>query len=108
MTRGARELLSSEDAELRRQGVARAAAAEADFELVFAALSDDDWRVRKEAVRALCEWELSAARLARLVQLLLPGDHVGQRNAAVQALGAHGKRRSPRSRPFSTNSTPTV
>lgn len=91
MTRGARELLSSEDAELRRQGVARAAAAEADFELVFAALSDDDWRVRKEAVRALCEWELSAARLARLVQLLLPGDHVGQRNAAVQALGAHGE-----------------
>lgn len=87
------ELFRSDDPELRRQAVARAGVGTPsfDFELVFAGLSDVDWRVRKQAVQVLRDGDLSQTQLARLARVLLPGDDVGLRNAAVQAIGAHGE-----------------
>jgi HEAT repeat protein len=87
------KLFDSDDAELRRQAVARARKdrQSAVEDLLFRGLADEDWRVRKEAVAALRERPLSSDLLERLVEALMPGDDVGLRNAAVQALGAHGE-----------------
>jgi HEAT repeat protein len=90
----AERALGSEDPEERRRGVVSiVSAAEADqARLLVVALGDSDWRVRKEA--AGIAPELSAARevLTALVVLLGPGDNVGLRNAAVEALGRFGSR----------------
>jgi HEAT repeat protein len=86
-------LFASEDAELRRQAIARARGQQEEnfFDVLFLGLSDSDWRVRKEAVAALKERPVAGTQLRRLVEALLPGDNVGLRNAAVQAIGAHGE-----------------
>lgn len=55
------------------------------------ALGDDDWRVRKQSVEVLRSLAPSSDLLARLVLCFEPGDNVGLRNAAVEALGAFGE-----------------
>ncbi len=55
------------------------------------ALGDSDWRVRKQAVEVVRALAPAAELLAGLVRVLEPGDNVGLRNAAVEALGAFGE-----------------
>ena len=55
------------------------------------ALGDSDWRVRKQAIDVVRALAPSAELLAGLLLTLLPGDNVGLRNAAVEALGAFGE-----------------
>jgi len=52
------------------------------------ALGDSDWRVRKQAVEVSRSLAPSTELLSRLIRALEPGDNVGLRNAAVDALGA--------------------
>lgn len=52
------------------------------------ALGDSDWRVRKQAVEVARALAPSPELLRYLVAALEPGDNVGLRNAAVEALGA--------------------
>jgi HEAT repeat protein len=84
--------LSAQDPEERRRAVADIARSlESDWpRLLVRALGDLDWRVRKEAVAAARSFLASKEVLAALVRVLGPGDDVGLRNAAVEALGAFG------------------
>jgi HEAT repeat protein len=58
--------------------------------LLMAALGDSDWRVRKEATCAAIRMAPDADVLDALVLALGPGDNVGLRNAAVEALAGYG------------------
>jgi len=52
------------------------------------ALGDSDWRVRKQAIEVARSLAPSPELLNGLLVALEPGDNVGLRNAAVEALGA--------------------
>jgi HEAT repeat protein len=84
--------LSSPDPEERRRGVARIAELplRARVAPLLSALGDDDWRVRKEAIWLSGELGPEPELLSALVSAFDPGDNVGLRNAAVEALGAFG------------------
>jgi HEAT repeat protein len=86
------EQVRSADAEVRRQGIARVAehAGNDAVELLMEGLADPDWRVRKEAVQALLVRPVEPYAVSCLVRSLHPGDNVGLRNAAVEALGGFG------------------
>ncbi len=89
----AQEALGSSDPEKRRRGVSEILhASEKDqAALLVRALGDSDWRVRKEAAmvaRSLGSRDV----LDALVRILGPGDNVGLRNAAVEALAGFGGR----------------
>lgn len=89
----AEEALGSADPEKRRRGVAEILHSDEGDQpaLLVRALGDSDWRVRKEAVgvaRTLASREV----LDALVRVLGPGDNVGLRNAAVEALAGFGAR----------------
>lgn len=59
--------------------------------LLMGALGDTDWRVRKEAVAVAGRLAPNAEALRALVAALQPGDNVGLRNAAVEALSRYGE-----------------
>jgi HEAT repeat protein len=52
------------------------------------ALGDGDWRVRKQAIDVARSLAPAKELLSGLILALEPGDNVGLRNAAVEALGA--------------------
>lgn len=60
------------------------------IELLMRALSDEDWRVRKEGVVVALGLSPDQALIQRLIDALGPGDNVGLRNAASEALGGFG------------------
>jgi HEAT repeat protein len=86
---------ASEDPEQRRRAVESLRELESEFEAparyVLRALGDDDWRVRKQAIEVAIALAPSPELLSGLVLVLRPGDNVGLRNAAVEALGAYGQ-----------------
>ncbi|HEX3776049.1 MAG TPA: HEAT repeat domain-containing protein, partial [Polyangiaceae bacterium] len=86
--------LASSDSEQRRHAVESLAeyANELDAPLhVLHALGDEDWRVRKQAIEVAVQLAPSPELLSALVEALMPGENVGLRNAAVEALGAYGQ-----------------
>jgi HEAT repeat protein len=84
--------LASPDPETRRRGAARLASESVDdpVPLLMLALGDDDWRVRKEATAAAVASTAPSDIVRALVTALEPGDNVGLRNAAVEALAGLG------------------
>jgi HEAT repeat protein len=84
--------LSAADSEERRRAVALIAELppSARVEPLLAALGDLDWRVRKEAIGLTVELGPDPELLRALVDVFEPGENVGLRNAAVEALGAFG------------------
>src|SRR5262245_31798376 len=58
--------------------------------LLLQALGDSDWRVRKEATGVAAALAPDESVLQGLLTALEPGDNVGLRNAAVEALSAFG------------------
>jgi HEAT repeat protein len=84
--------LGSLDPEDRRQAAARLGelAGEALVPLLMRALGDEDWRVRKEATAVAIALAPSSDALRGLVDALSPGENVGLRNAAVEALAGYG------------------
>ncbi len=84
--------LGSSDPEDRRQAAARLSelAGEALVPLLMRVLGDEDWRVRKEATAVAIALAPSSDVLRGLVDALSPGDNVGLRNAAVEALAGYG------------------
>jgi HEAT repeat protein len=87
-----RARLSSGDPEERRRATSELghAGLELPAALVIQALSDDDWRVRKEAVLVALALAPHPLLLERLVATLSEPGNVGLRNAAVEALGGYG------------------
>lgn len=86
------EALASADPEQRRQAAARLKSLSPTqmAEPLVTALGDDDWRVRKEATAVAIAVAPAPEVLAALIEALQPGDNVGLRNAAVEALGQYG------------------
>lgn len=84
--------LSSTDPEDRRRAVARIAELPPSSRVppLLTALGDDDWRVRKEAIGVTTSLGPETELLHALADVFEPGDNVGLRNAAVEALGAFG------------------
>jgi HEAT repeat protein len=84
--------LASADPEERRRAVARISELPPASRLapLLGALGDTDWRVRKEAIGLTAELGPDAELLSALARVFEPGDNVGLRNAAVEALGAFG------------------
>ena len=88
-------LLDSSDPEERRRATSELFIRASDApigtcSLVLKALADEDWRVRKEAIATAFALAPSPELLDELVRALQPGDNVGLRNAAVEALGGFG------------------
>lgn len=88
-------LLESNDPEERRRATSELFVRASDAplgtcSLVLKALADEDWRVRKEAIATAFALAPNEEMLAELVRALKPGDNVGLRNAAVEALGGFG------------------
>ncbi|HXK19491.1 MAG TPA: HEAT repeat domain-containing protein, partial [Polyangiaceae bacterium] len=86
-----RALLAS-DPEERRRAVGRIAELSPSSRVapLLSALGDEDWRVRKEAIGLSAELGPEPELLAALCDVFEPGENVGLRNAAVEALGAFG------------------
>ncbi len=83
--------LEANDAEERRRAMSamRRAEGPVSVALLTQALGDSDWRVRKEAVLTALALAPSAAVLKALVNELRPGDNIGARNSAVEALAGY-------------------
>lgn len=85
--------LAAADPEERRRAVARIAELPPSARVppLISALGDGDWRVRKEAIGLTAELGPEPELVAALVDVFEPGENVGLRNAAVEALGAFGQ-----------------
>jgi HEAT repeat protein len=93
MTEGElRSALRDADPEQRRRAVAALAEEPPPdaAELLYDALGDVDWRVRKQAVRAVCALSPRLSFVPSLIEALCDGDNVGRRNAALEAIGQLG------------------
>lgn len=87
------QALRDPDAEVRRRAVielARSATADVTTPVV-TALGDEDWRVRKEAVRVAVTLAERAGLVPALVAAICQGNNVGLRNSALEALGELGR-----------------
>ncbi|WP_318248648.1 HEAT repeat domain-containing protein [Geomonas subterranea] len=83
------ERLAADDEEQRRFAVMslRRRPFPEVMELLFRAMGDDSWRVRKEAVGVVLQAQpLQAAELEALIALLRSADNAGLRNSAVESL----------------------
>lgn len=85
--------LTSADAEVRRHGVEKLAteALKGRAPLLVKCMADSDWRVRKEAVRIAKALSPAPDVMSSLLATFTDSDHVGQRNAAVEALAVYGE-----------------
>jgi HEAT repeat protein len=83
---------SSVDPEERRRAVGRISdlPPAARVAPLLAALGDADWRVRKEAIGLTAGLGPEPELLLALAEVFEPGDNVGLRNAAVEALAGFG------------------
>jgi len=84
--------LLSADPEERRRATALLVEQKVEgvIPLLLRALGDEDWRVRKEATSVAVTMPPAPELLRALVKVLDPGENVGLRNAAVEALAGHG------------------
>lgn len=87
-----KSLLASVDSEDRRRGVAllEGATSGERAQILVSAMADTDWRVRKEAVRVAIALVPASDVLAQLLLPFTESEHVGQRNAVVEALALYG------------------
>lgn len=89
--------LAVEDEEVRRRTVQEQFGVPLDRcrDLLWAALGDDSWRVRKEAVEVLVAARPGRNEIAGLIELLRHEDNAGLRNATSELLVRLGKRAVP-------------
>lgn len=80
--------LRSGDEEIRRQALRelRGLALADTCGLLFKAMADDSWRVRKDAVDLFVASAPDETFIARLLELLRNGENAGLRNSAVEAI----------------------
>lgn len=88
-----REALTDRDAEVRRRAVLSIEQMEgADIgPVLLSALGDEDWRVRKEAVRVCIRLASPLQLIDALVEAICQGENVGLRNAALDVLQGVGE-----------------
>jgi HEAT repeat protein len=83
------QALHSADPDVRRQAVYRMSLRPQGTPLVqiLDALSDTDWRVRREAISLAAQTREKDALIDALLARLLATDNIGLRNAAIEVLG---------------------
>lgn len=88
---------AAEDEEVRRRTVQEQLGVPLDRcrDLLWAALGDDSWRVRKEAVEVLVAARPGRGEIDGLIELLRHEDNAGLRNATAEVLVRLGKRAVP-------------
>jgi len=88
---------AAEDEEVRRRTVQEQLGVPLDRcrDLLCAALGDDSWRVRKEAVEVLVAARPGRGEIDGLIELLRHEDNAGLRNATAEVLVRLGKRAVP-------------
>ncbi|MFW6051204.1 MAG: HEAT repeat domain-containing protein [Myxococcota bacterium] len=84
--------LRDADPERRRQAVGAlpGLGVEDVVDPLYAALGDEDWRVRKEAVGVAEALSSRVDLVPKLIEALCDGENVGRRNAALEVLGRLG------------------
>ena len=90
MTRdGLEEAFHSADPDVRRQAVQRMSRRPEGTPLtqILDALSDPDWRVRREAISLAAQTRERDALIDALMSLLVETDNIGLRNASIEVLG---------------------
>lgn len=89
--------LQSQDEEERRQAMVslKGELSEEDLEWLVGPLSDESWRVRKEAIEGVAALDPSAALVGRLVPLMDPAREVTLRNSMVEVLQRMGSSVAP-------------
>lgn len=89
-----RRLLSAADEEIRRRAVQnlRGHNLSESYPLLFLAMADDNWRVRKEAVEVFAESDPDDALIGELLELFRNEDNAGLRNSAAEAIVRVGDR----------------
>ena len=82
------QLLRSADEEIRRQALStlRGRDVAETCAVIFQAMADDSWRVRKDAVDLFVACEPDEQFIAGLLELLRNDENAGLRNSAVEAL----------------------
>jgi len=87
-------LLSAADEEIRRRAVQflRGHVLKESYPLLFLAMADDNWRVRKEAVEVFVESNPDDALIGELLELFRNEDNAGLRNSAAEAIARLGDR----------------
>lgn len=91
---GIDEELTSADPEVRRQAVQRLSCVPRPPDnqaQILSALSDTDWRVRREAIALASQVRDREALVHSLLEQILEGGSVGLRNAAIEVLGRIGQ-----------------
>jgi len=83
------EALHSADPDVRRQAVYRMSLRPQGTPLaqILNALSDQDWRVRREAISLAAQTQDKDALIDALLARLVETDNIGLRNAAIEVLG---------------------
>lgn len=85
--------LGSRDEELRRQAMAslKGVVTEDDLTWLVGPLSDESWRVRKEAIEALAQLDPAAELVNRLIPLMDPRQELTLRNSIVEVIERMGR-----------------
>ncbi len=88
--------LQSENEEERRRAIQglRGLPLEGSCRLLFSAMGDESWRIRKEAVELFVASEPEDSMIAQLLELLRCEDNAGMRNSAAEAVTRLGARAS--------------
>jgi HEAT repeat protein len=91
-----RALLSA-DPDVRRQAVYRMSLRPAGVPLaqILEALSDSDWRVRREAISLAAQTDDKEPLIDALLTRVVDTDNIGLRNAAIEVLGMIAQGRAP-------------
>lgn len=86
--------LQSEDEEERRRAIQglRGLPLNDSCSLIFSAMGDESWRIRKEAVELFVASEPENGMIAQLLELLRCEDNAGMRNSAAEAVTRLGVR----------------
>lgn len=90
-------LLQSEQEEERLQGLKLLgrSGAPTDMQLIYAAMGDGSWRIRKEAAEFFLSLPRAGELAGEIIELLHCQDNAGLRNTAVEILVALGKEAIP-------------
>jgi HEAT repeat protein len=88
--------LQSDDEEIRRKSIQsmRGIPLQNSCDLLFSAMGDESWRIRKEAVELFIASDPEEEMIARLLELLRCEDNAGLRNSAAEAVTRLGARTS--------------
>ena len=100
----------SSDPDVRRRAVYQMSLRPAGtpLEQILEALSDSDWRVRREAISLAAQTHEKHSLVDALLARVVDTDNIGLRNAAIEVLGMVGQEQRRRAGLFESGQVPEV